>query len=162
MYACAVNALVDVLRSVNLSFGAVLVGGMIMEFLLILPTQRQIPAADAARAFRIMSPVAWRYLPVCGALSVTSAFALLVVWHWHSFPAAATGLTIAGLACFVPAVAVNLGLYLRADHAARAWKPEDGEAEFHRLLGRMSKLHTIRMVLFVTGFVCFVIAAVLD
>lgn len=156
------NALADVLRTVNLLCGAVLVGGMIMEFMLILPTQRRIPPADAARAFKIMSPIAWRYLPVCGALSVMSAIALLVVWHWHSFPAAATGLTIAGLALFIPAVATNLGLYLRADRAARAWMPEDGEAEFQRLLERMASLHTIRMVLFVTGFACFVVAAVLD
>ena len=162
MYACAVTALVDVLRSANLIFGAVLVGGMIMEFALILPTQRQIPAADAARAFRIMSPIAWRYLPVCGALTVTSAIALLIVWHWYAFPTTVTGLTIAGLACFIPAIATNLGLYLRADRAARAWKPEDGEAEFHRLLERMAKLHTIRMVLFTTGYFCFVVAAVLD
>src|SRR5882672_1920210 len=140
-------------------FGAVLVGGMIMEFMLVLPTQRQIPAADAARAFRIMSPIAWRYLPVCGALSVVSAIALLVVWHWHSFAAAVTGLTIAGLACFLPAVATNLGLYLRADRAPRAWTPESGEAEFHRLLAYMSKLHLVRMTLFVTGYACFVVAA---
>ena len=137
------NALVDVLRTANLIFGAVLVGGMIMEFMLILPTQRQIPAADAARAFRIMSPIAWRYLPLCGALSFNSAVALLVVWHWHSFTAAVAGLTIAGLACFLPAVATNLGLYLRADRATRAWTPESGEAEFHRLFARMSNLHVI-------------------
>ena len=95
MYGRAANALVDVLRTTNLMFGAVLVGGMIMEFMLILPTQRQI-RLDAARAFRIMSPIAWRDLPVCGASSVISAIALLVVWHWHSFTAAVIGLTIAG------------------------------------------------------------------
>jgi hypothetical protein len=135
---------------------------MIMEFMVILPTQRQTPAADAARAFRIMSPIAWRYLPLCGALSFNSAVALLVVWHWHSFTAAVAGLTIAGLACFLPAVALNLGLYLRADRATRAWTPESGEAEFHRLFARMSNLHVIRMILFVTGFACFVVAAVLE
>jgi hypothetical protein len=156
------DALVDVLRIANLMFGAVLVGGMIMEFMLILPTQRQIPAADAARAFKIMSPIAWRYLPVCGALSVISAIALLVAWHWHSFTAAAIGFTIAGLGFFLPAVATNLTLYLRADRDARAWTPESGETEFHRLLARMSNLHTIRMILFVSGFACFVVAAVLE
>jgi Domain of unknown function (DUF1772) len=162
VYGRPVDVLVDALRSVCLVGGAVLVGGMIMEYMLILPTQRQIPAADAARAFKIMSPIAWRYLPACGALTVTSAIALLVVWHWHSFPADAVGLTIAGIACFLPAVAVNLGLYLRADRDARAWTVESGDAEFHRLLERMAGLHTIRMALFGVGYVCFVIAAVLD
>lgn len=156
------NALVDVLRTVNLLGGAVLIGGMIMEFMLILPTQRQIPAADAARAFRIMSPIAWRYLPVCGALTVIAAIALLVLSGWHDFAGEVIGLTIAGIACFVPAIATNLGLYLRADQAARAWTPERGDAEFNGLLARMAGLHTIRMVLFGAGYVCFVVAAVLE
>jgi hypothetical protein len=162
MYGRAVNALVDVLRTANLLFGAVLVGGMIQEFALILPTQRQIPAPDAARAFRIMSPIAWRYLPVCGAISVSTAIVLLVLWHWHSFTAAVIGFTIAGIACFIPAVATNLTLYLRADREARAWTPEDGEGEFRRLLERMANLHTVRMTLFTTGYACFVLAAVLE
>jgi hypothetical protein len=157
-----VDALVDVLRTVNLLAGAVLVGGMIMEFMLILPVQRRIPAADAARAFRIMSPIAWRYLPVSGALCMTTAIALLVLTVAHEFPGEVTALTAAGVACFVPAVVTNVGFYLRADRDARAWAPERGDAEFTRLLARMASLHTIRMVLFGAGYACFVLAAVLE
>src|SRR4051812_28219333 len=97
---------------------------MILEFVVILPTQRQIPPADAARAFKIMGPLAWRYLPVCGALSVIAAIVLVAVSGSHDFPGEVIGLTVAGIACFVPAVATNLGFYLRAEKEARAWTPE--------------------------------------
>jgi hypothetical protein len=157
-----VNALVDVLRTVNLLGGAVLIGGMIMEFMLILPVQRQIPAADAARAFKIMSPIAWRYLPVCGALSVIAAIVLVILSAWHDFEGEVIAFTLAGIACFVPAIIANLGFYLRADRDARAWTPDRGDAEFDRLLARMAGLHSIRMLLFGVGYVCFVVAAVLE
>src|SRR3954466_14672803 len=107
---------------------------MIMEFMLLLPAQRQIPAADAARAFKIMGPIAWKYLPVCGALSFTSAIALLITGFWHDFAGEVVAFTIAGAVCFAPAIATNLGFYLRADRAARAWTPADGDAAFTGLL----------------------------
>jgi hypothetical protein len=147
------------LRVLNVGLGAVLVGGMIMEVALILPTLRRLSGAATVRALQVMGPIAWRYLPVCGVGSTLAAIATIVLGP--RFNDAVVLLTSAGVVISMAGMAVNLTLYLPLERQMRGWSPDAPPAELPAALARVTRIHTARTTLFSLGFVCYVVAAVL-
>ena len=147
------------LRVVNLLLGAVLVGGMIMEVALILPTLRRLSGEATVRALQIMGPIAWRYLPVCGVGSTLAAIATIVLEP--RFGEAVVRLTTVGVVTSMTGMAVNLTLYLPLEREMRAWSPQAPPAELPAALARVTRIHIARTTLFGFGFALYVVAAVL-
>jgi hypothetical protein len=147
------------LRVLNVALGAVLVGGMIMEVALILPTLRRLSGEATVRALQIMGPIAWRYLPVCGVGSTLAAIATIVLRPRFDEPIVL--LTAVGVAVSMTGMAINLTLYLPLERQMRAWSPDAPPAELPETLSRVTRIHTARTTFFGLGFLCYVVAAVL-
>lgn len=148
------------LRVLNVVLGSVLVGGMIMEVALILPTLRRLSGSATVRALQIMGPIAWRYLPVCGVGSTLAAIATIVLRPRFEEPAVL--LTTVGAIVSMTGMAINLTLYLPLERKMRAWSPDAPPAELPAELGRATRIHTARTTFFSLGFVCYVVAAVIS
>jgi hypothetical protein len=79
-----VDAVLDVLRTVNLLFGALALGGAVYEALLILPTTRALGPVDGVALLRTLHLApgrpAYRYLPISGIVSGVAAAVVVVLW----------------------------------------------------------------------------------
>lgn len=148
-----------VLRIVNVVLAAVLVGGMIMEVALILPTLRRLPAPATVKALQVMGPIAWRYLPFCGVGATLAAIGTIVLEPRFDDPV--VQLTTAGVVSSMSGMLVNLTLYLPLERRMRGWSAEAPPAELPDALRRSTQIHTVRTTLFTVGFVLYAVAAVL-
>lgn len=155
------DAAFDVLHGVNVLAGAVLIGALVTERLLILPLVRSLPPDRGQAVLQTLSPRAWRAFPVFGGLMTASAFAVLglaLVESELDEPANVVML-VATLATGI-AFLSNVGLYLRADRGARALAADRVVDEFPRSLERLSTFNDLRLALFAFAYVLFVVAAV--
>jgi hypothetical protein len=152
-----VDTIVVLLRIINLLFGAVVLGALIMEMVVILPGVAGLSPGEAIRVLRRFAPIAWGYLPVCGTLSTLTAIVIVVIRHALSTPML---LTVAGTLLAIAAVVVGVRLYLPVDQRIRGWPPEAVPAEYAALSRRLATLHTVRTILFTLGYAAFVVAGV--
>jgi hypothetical protein len=152
--------LVDTFRTLNIVFGAPLVGALIAEYALILPLIRRLPAPMGIESLRFVSARAWRWTPLCGQISIFSGTAIVVLWPWdHDSPAAVT--TVVGVALSYTAILVTYVWYRPADRSVRALSLTAEPTEVQARLRAMAQYHAIRTVFYVAGFVCFVLGVVL-
>ena len=151
---------VDIFRALNLAFGAPLVGALIAEQTLILPLIRRLHPADGVAALDFVSSRAWKWTPVCGQISVFSGTAVIALWRWDRSSAAA--LTIAGAALSYVAILITYAAYRPADRRVRGLPADVAPGPAHAAMRTMARLNAIRTVFYAAGFVCFVLAVVLD
>jgi len=131
---------------------------MVLEFMMVLPTLRKLSPSDAVETLKLLSPPAWRYLPVCGAISTLSAVGVVVINQ--DLESVETGLMLSALAAVAGFLYVSAGLYRREDLRVRGWPPGGIPAEWPAALARLHRLHLVRMGLFLTGYALLVAAIV--
>jgi hypothetical protein len=153
--------LTDVLRVLNVVFGAALFGIVLLEHVVILPLVRQLPSADGVAALRFAGFRAWRLAPYCGAASELSGIAILLIWPWDEVSAAAA-LTLAGVALFLVAIVVTFVWYAPLDGRIRRLSVGAASAEAPSGLQQLARFHAVRFSFYSSGFVCFVLAVVLQ
>jgi hypothetical protein len=153
-----VDTLTDILLGVNLFMGAMVTGAMVLEFMAILPTFRDLGPSGGLRLHRTLSPRPWRYLPVCGAVAFFSAVAAVAIDD--HFTDTESALEIAALVLVVCFIAASAGLYRNEDLRARALPDDPGEAAWAEALARLHRLHIGRMLLWLCAYALFVVVAV--
>jgi anthrone oxygenase-like protein len=151
-------AFLHLFRTINLVFGAVLFGSMVMEFMMIIPVIRALPAAVGLQVLQLFTPVALRFVPRCGQVSMAAALAALASWKHMSLPSSI--LTVCGVLFTAGGILVTYGWYLPSDGRLRSWPLDSVPPEYSRVMERWSAQHTLRSVLYCTGFILFVTAAV--
>jgi hypothetical protein len=86
-----------------------------------------------------------------------AALGLLISWR-ELWPTGAW-FTLAGLLLTAAGVITTYAWYVPAERATRALPDERVAAEAPALLQTLSRMHGVRMVFYVAGFVCFLIGA---
>lgn len=155
------DILLAALRFANLLFGAVLLGSMIMEFRMIMPLVRHLPEATAHQVLRFLSPIALRYVPQSGQISMAGALGIVALWPVQDLPLATGLLTVVGILLTLPAIFITYRWYLPTDARLREMPLDPVPADSAHVMERMSRLHTVRATFYSLGFVAFVLAAVI-
>lgn len=148
---------VEVLRFVNLVFGAVLFGSMILEHRILIPVIRSRPPREGVELLRAISPIALGYVPQCAQVSFLAGFGTLVWWRDLGFQD--TAWTLAGFLLSAAAVAITFGWYFPIEYALRGLRDEVIATEAPPMMRRLAAVHRVRVVFYGVGYVCFVVAA---
>jgi uncharacterized membrane protein len=157
-----VHTVLTVLRSLSIASSGVLVGGMLIELVVVIPLLRDLGPIDAPRALRICTPRALRTQPAISISAIWAGIGIVVAAHWTDVATWRVALTVAGVLLLMGGAAVTLGLYLPKDKGLRALDATNPDvAEFGRLLQGMNRWNNTRLALNLAGFVCFIEAALL-
>jgi len=150
----------DLLRTLNLGFGALALGAAVYEAALILPTVRSLAAVDGYALLRTLklhpARPAYRYLPLSGIASGIAAGVIVVLWNEQ--PQNAALLTAVGLVLFLGAAAMNVAYWSLG--AKRLYEP--AAAPDDEVLRRLAARNLWRAALYAAGFVVFALAAAVD
>ena len=151
------DVLLDAMRTANLVFAALATGGAVYEAVLVLPTARARPTADAFALLRTLhfhpARPAYRFLPVAGIGSGVTALVILLLWNEQSQSAAV--LTALALVLFFGALGLNLAYWSLGAH--RLYEPDAAPDE--DVLRRLGTRNVGRAAFYGTGFVLFALAA---
>jgi len=148
---------VYLLRYVNVIFGAVLFGSMIMEHVMIIPVIRSRPPREGVEVLRAFTPIAMRYVPLCGQICGLAAMAQLALWR--DLSVADFRWTLGGCVLYVVAVSTTFGFYLPADRAIRGLAEEAVAAEAPPLMRRWARFHAVRATFYLLAYALWVGAA---
>jgi hypothetical protein len=155
-------SLFDVVQLVNLSFGAVLVGGLVMEAAVILPLVGRLGPRAGLQAMRILAPRALAYQPACSVGMIASGLVLLLLGTLgDDADGTVVGFLTAAIVLGFMGAAASLGVYLPAERTFRGQDDSVSDEECEHSRRRFRDAHYLRAVPFWSAFLCFVVAALL-
>ena len=139
------NALITVLRFVNLFGVGLLGGGLVMVLLGIVPTLRRFPADVDHRVHLTFDPLADRFMPASGIVAGLTAIALLALDAERT--AVTTAAYAVGLVGSVGIAALS-EIYLRPTNKRfRSYASDALPAHYRGERERWNRMHVVRTAL---------------
>jgi hypothetical protein len=151
--------MVDVFRWVNVSFSAILAGGMVLELLILIPAARLLPTDRVLTAFRFSARRSgYFYAPPNGIVALIAA--IVVVIAGHDFDHASTVLRLIGAAVLVSGAFATASLYMHGLYKPTKKVASLSDSHAAQLLSRWHRAQLVRTTLYVGSLALFIAADV--
>jgi uncharacterized membrane protein len=147
----------DIVRFISVVASGLAAGVLIAFLVGMVPAVRRLPEAQALKVKQIVDPLIDRFNPPAVVLATVSGILLLVAADGLS--STSTVFDIGGIVGSVGVGATSLGVNMPINRRMKEWSPEAPPPEFWSVMKRWGRAHKIRTFLGVTGFACYVVAA---
>jgi hypothetical protein len=155
------TAVLQVLRFINLFAAAIVAGGQIYVFMVLIPTKRQFATPVSVQVHNAMlGHQTDRYMKPAGLVSGISALVILVL-AWAGYYHLATSsivFTFIGLAGTLGVAITSRYFNVPTNAMMLTWSLDNIPAEYPQIRGRWDLVHTIRMSCGVLAFTAYLLA----
>jgi len=153
------TAVVHAIRFVNVFFAAIVTGTLVFEFMVVVPTLKQFPAAMGARVHKTMlGSLPDRYMPLSGALAGIAGL-LLLLFHSHA-TTLSTVFTAIGFVCWLVLFVSTFVFSRRTNMMIGGWSLDEPHDDYPQILQGWGRLHALRTTAGFLGLLAFVVAIV--